>query len=97
MALRKYFMNLTKQTYEELGDGLVQVTNRDGKTGVFHCDGRWVEGDVRDANINMLIYTSGPNIPAMFDYRWTTLPSDQNRASGWPEAHERCLKSKGTL
>lgn len=96
MALRKYFMNLTKQIYEELGGGRVRVTNRDGKTGVFHYDGRWIEGDVREANVNMLIFTGGPNLPEAFDYRWTTLPSDPERESGWPEEQERYLKRRGT-
>ena len=95
--LRKYFMNLTKQTFEELGGGLVRVTNRDGKSGVFHYDGRWVEGDIRDANVHMLMYTAGPNIPKAFDYRWTALPSAPERESGWPEEQERYLKSKGVL
>jgi hypothetical protein len=97
MALRKYFMNLSQQLYEEIDDGVVRVTNRDGKTGLFHYDGRWIEGDVRDVNLHMLTYTGGPNIPAMFNYRWGRLPADLGRESGWPEPHERYLKAKGTL
>jgi hypothetical protein len=97
MSLRKYFMNLSQQYYEEIDDGVVRVTSKDGKTGVFHYDGRWIEGDVRDANVHMLMYTGGPNLPATFNYRWGRLPADPQRASGWPEPHERYLKAKGTL
>jgi len=95
--MRKYFMNLSKQTFEELGDGLVRVTDRDGKTGTFHVDGRWVEGEIRDVNLNMLIFTGGPMLPKEFNIRWGMLPVDPKRASGWPEPQEKYLKEKGIL
>jgi hypothetical protein len=90
-------MHLTQQIYEEIGDGLVRVTNRDGKSGVFDRNGRWIEGDVRDANTNMLVYTAGPDLPRDFVYRWLSVPADPHRASGWPEHLERSLISAGIL
>ena len=97
MTLRKYFMHLTKETYEELGGELVRVTDRNGKSGVFHWKGPWVEGDLRECNINMLFFTGGSNIPKEFNYRWPEVPADIERPSGWPEPHERYLRSVGTL
>jgi hypothetical protein len=97
MALRKFILHLTRQTYEELGDGLVRITNPDGKTGVFKYTGEWVEGDVRDASLNMLVYTGGPDCHPDFTFRWTMLPADTSRPSGWPEKYERHLKAVGTI
>ena len=97
MASRRYFMHMTRQTFEELGDGLVRVTNADGRTGVFTWQGQWVEGDVRDVNTHMLIYTGGPDVEPGFEFRWTLLPQTVDRPSGWPAAQERPLKSKGLL
>lgn len=96
IAMRKYFMNPTQQIYEELCNGLVRVTNSNGGSGVFHYDGRWIEGEVRDANVNMLVWTGGPSMPEPFRYRWGLLPADPERPSGWPEVHERYLRAQGT-
>ena len=95
--LRKFIMHMTHQTYEEIGGGLVRVTNRDGKTGVFRWDGPWVEGDVRDANSNMLLFTGGPDVQPGFKFRWTVMPADIKRASGWPKDLEPALKKSGAL
>ena len=97
MSLRKYFMRVNGQTYEELGAGLVRVTEASGTSGVFRVNGEWVEGDLRQANIHMLIYTGGPTIPEEFNYRWPEVPVDTVRPSGWPEVHERYLKAVGPL
>ena len=97
MALRKYNMHMTRQIFEELGEGRVRVTNRDGKWGVFRWSGEWLEGDVRDANPNMLVYTGGPNVHPLFNYRWTKLPVDLGRPSGWPEPLEQHLLNTGAL
>ena len=97
MALRKFIMHKTLQTFEELGDGLVRVTNQDGKTGVFGWSGPWVEGELRQVNVNMLIYTGGPDVHPAFRFRWTKMPGDVERPSGWPEALERDLKKAGAL
>ena len=62
-ALRKYYYVGFKQTYEELGDGLVRVTDKDGREGVFHCDGRYVEGELTHCNLHMLVWTGGADPP----------------------------------
>ena len=96
-AMRKYFMNATRQVFEEVGGGLVRVTAADGKSGLFHVDGRWIEGDVRDANVHMLTWTGGPRMDDPFRYRWGNLPADPERPSGWPEPQEKVLKAKGRI
>jgi len=97
MTLRRYTMHVSHQTYEEIGDGLVRVTNRDGKSGVFKFTGEWVEGDLRDASTTMLMYAGGPDVHPAFNFRWTKLPAAPDRPSGWPEAQERILKASGTI
>jgi hypothetical protein len=90
-------MHMTRQTFEELGEGLVRVTNPDGKTGVFTWQGQWIEGDVRDVSVHMLIYTGGPDVERGFEFRWTQMPEDINRPSGWPAPQEHKLKSMKLL
>ena len=49
--------------YEDLGDGHVKVT-RNGLSGTFQADGRWLEGDVTQADFHMLVWVGGPELPA---------------------------------
>lgn len=92
MTLRSYHHHEADATFDELGDGLVRVTDARGVSGVFRWNGPWVEGPLRDANLHMLIYTGGPNIPAEFNYRSNPIVfADINRPSGWPEKLERVL------
>lgn len=97
MALRKYYMHMTQQTYEEIAEGIVRVTNRDGKTGVFQWSGEWIEGELREASTNMLVFAGGRDVHPAFNYRWTMVPADRERASGWPEDLERHLETAGVL
>lgn len=51
-------------TYEYLPDeGLVRVVERDGRTGLFHPDGRWHSGDLRFADPHACSWVSGPDLP----------------------------------
>jgi hypothetical protein len=46
---------LTKQTYESAGEGLVKVTDpASGQWGLFDSGGRWHEGEMRSADLQML-------------------------------------------
>lgn len=89
--LRKYYHVVGKQTFEEIGDGLVRVTDDTGKAGVFRWTGEYVEGDLTQCNLHMLIWTGGPNLPKVLNYRWGEVPADVNRPSGWPEEFEKLL------
>ena len=89
--MRKYYYVAHKQTYEEIGDGLVRVTAADGRSGIFKSTGQWVEGELTEANLHMLVWTGGPRPAREFNYRWTEVPIDITRPSGWPEHFERAL------
>jgi hypothetical protein len=41
----------------------------------------------------MLNWTGGPTVPPECNFRWSTVPTDPSRPSGWPEPLERTLKS----
>jgi len=97
MSLRKYVATASGETFEEQADGLVRATTVDGVSGLFHPDGRWVSGELRQTNIHMLMFTGGPRIPPQFNYRWFEVPVDTTRPSGWPEPLERGLREMGTL
>lgn len=49
----------TKVTFEEQDDGLVLVTEPDGKTGMFRVDGTHVSGEVRYADPHMVDWVGG--------------------------------------
>ena len=86
---RKYRYIPAKQTFEELPDGRVRVTADDGRWGIFRWNGPWIEGELTQANVHMLVWCGGPDTPAEFHYRWTDVPIDINRPSGWPEEYEK--------
>jgi len=89
--LRKYRHVAMKQTFEELGDGLVKVTADDGRTGVFQWRGPHVEGELTQANVHMLVWTGGPDLPDDCRFHWIETPIDVDRPSGWPEEYEKRL------
>jgi len=86
---RKYYHVLGKKMFEEIGDGLVKVTDEAGRSGVFRWDGPYVEGELTEASLHMLIWCGGPRIPKVMNYRWPEVPADINRPSGWPEEIEK--------
>jgi hypothetical protein len=95
--LRKYYHVAEKLTFEELGDGTVRVSSEEGKSGIFHWDGRFVSGDLTTVNQHMLAYVGGPSVPKAFNYRWTELLPVIDRESGWREDHEKYLVENGIL
>lgn len=91
-AMRRYYHVAGKMMFEELGEGLVRVSDQGGKTGVFRWDGPWVEGELTECNLHMLVWCGGPQLPPGFNYRWPAVPADVNRPSGWPEGLDQVLK-----
>jgi len=55
---------LSGATYQAREDGRVSVVARDGTSGVFSADGRWIEGELRFADPHMCGWVGGPRIPA---------------------------------
>ncbi len=53
---------LTRAIYETQSDGLVRVTEENGASGVFHPDGRWCSGELRDADPHLLGWVGGPSL-----------------------------------
>ena len=54
---------LTKATYDLGEDGLVHVTADTGETGVFTTGGRWLEGELRQADPHLCGWVAGPRVP----------------------------------
>jgi hypothetical protein len=46
---------LSGGTYRSQEDGLVRV-EEDGRVGLFHPDGRWHSGELRDADLHLLLW-----------------------------------------
>ena len=49
----------TGALYEQAGDGRVRVTKRD-RVGVFGRDGRWIEGELEEADPQLCGWVAGP-------------------------------------
>ena len=88
---RKYRYVAMKQTFEELPGGRVRVTCDDGRSGVFRWDGPWLEGDLTQANLHMLAWCGGTDLPRECGYRYGEVPVDLDRPSGWPSELEDIL------
>jgi len=61
-------------TYQQVEDGRVRVTEGD-KYGLFTWKGEYIEGDITQADINMLRYVGGPDLPADHDIFWSVAPA----------------------
>lgn len=86
---RKYYAVLDKQMFEEIGDGLVKVTNSEGEWGIFRSTGPWVEGPLTQCNIHMLNWTGGNRLSKISNFRWTEYPTDLTRPSNYPADMEK--------
>ena len=53
---------LSGALYEDLGNSLVRV-EKNGATGVFRASGQWVEGDLTFADLHMLVWVGGRELP----------------------------------
>lgn len=54
---------LSHALYDVRDDGNVDVTSRDGETGVFSPRGEWIEGELRHADAHMCGWLAGPQLP----------------------------------
>ena len=90
-GLRRWRHPHKKQTYEEMGDGTVRVTDDDGKVGLFEADGAYISGELTQASMQMCLWVTAAWIPDECDYRWNQVPVDMSRSSGWPAHLEKLL------
>lgn len=51
----------TKALYEQDGNGNVRVS-KDGKYGLFTPDGRWLEGEIFEADPQLCGWVGGPKV-----------------------------------
>ena len=56
---------LNGMAYENLGEGVVQVTTPKGVTGKFTADADWIEGELKDANPHLCLWVGGEQLPGM--------------------------------
>ena len=52
----------THALYELTDEDLVLVTAPDGRSGRFRPDGRWVEGELREADPHLCGWVAGPRV-----------------------------------
>jgi phenylpropionate dioxygenase-like ring-hydroxylating dioxygenase large terminal subunit len=63
-------------TYQAVGDGKVRVTKPEtGTYGLFTFEGKWLEGDITQADTNMLRFVGGPDISHDHDVFWAMAPN----------------------
>jgi hypothetical protein len=91
-VLRRWRHPSMKQDFQQLEDGTVRVTGDDGRSGIFQVDGRYISGDLTQASKHMLVWTGQPELPQLYNYRWTLVPVDIDRPSGWPEEFDEASK-----
>jgi NAD(P)-dependent dehydrogenase (short-subunit alcohol dehydrogenase family) len=53
---------LSGAVYERLEGGRCKVTEPDGRSGVFTDNGRWISGEIRDADLHFLNWVGGPQV-----------------------------------
>lgn len=73
---------LSGAIYDVRDDGTLDVTARDGTSGVFTSDGEWIEGDLRHADPHLCIWLAGPQLPP----RLAVLPRFRTTESGTTSA-----------
>ncbi len=67
---------LTGTMYEDIGDGKVKVQKEGSNSyGVFTWQGEWLEGEVTQADPQMLLYIGGPDLPRDHEVMWMSSPS----------------------
>jgi phenylpropionate dioxygenase-like ring-hydroxylating dioxygenase large terminal subunit len=67
---------LTGTNYEALGDGKVKVQKPGSNAyGIFTWQGEWLEGEVTQADPQMLLYIGGPDLPRDHEVLWMSAPA----------------------
>jgi len=64
---------LSGATYDLLEDGTIQLVMKDGRRGVFDKHGRWLSGDVKQADPHLCLWIGGIELPNRFQQAATAL------------------------
>lgn len=54
---------LSGALYDVRDDGTVEVTSRDGESGIFSSNGEWISGSLRHADPHLCGWLAGPQLP----------------------------------
>jgi hypothetical protein len=54
---------LSGAMYDVIADGLVEVVDKNGRSGVFDSEGRWVSGELRQCDPQLALWLAGPQLP----------------------------------
>ncbi|MBU6269570.1 MAG: Rieske 2Fe-2S domain-containing protein, partial [Sphingomonadales bacterium] len=74
--LRSETHPISGAVYTAIGDGLIRVEDKaKGKSGLFRFDGTWIEGSLTHADLHLLGYVGGPDLPPGMDLPWVTMPA----------------------
>lgn len=57
---------LSGATYDVTGDGLVEVVAKNGRSGVFDAEGRWIRGELRHCDPQLALWLAGAQLPPGF-------------------------------
>ena len=81
--------------YTAIGNGLIRVEDKaKGKSGLFRFDGTWIEGDLTHADLHMLGYVGGPDLPAGADLQWVLMPALDEDKPAFAAAMEAAAASQ---
>jgi hypothetical protein len=73
MVQRKKRHPLSGAIYEDLGNGMVRVEKGD-EYGIFRSDGPWVEGPLTFADLHMLVWVGGRELPEGLNVNQRRMP-----------------------
>ena len=64
----------TGAVYEGNGEGVAKVTTKDGVTGSFDDTGKWLSGDLLEADPLLCLWVAGRQLPEGFAANTKDLP-----------------------
>lgn len=56
---------LSGALYDLIDDGTIEVS-KDGRTGRFTSSGKWLDGDIRQADPHLCLWIAGKQLPNRF-------------------------------
>jgi hypothetical protein len=71
--MRKKVHPLSGAVYEDLGGGKVRV-EKAGKVGIFKATGEYLEGDLTFADLHMLVWVGGRELPPGMNVNQRRMP-----------------------
>ena len=71
--MRKKVHPLSGAVYEDMGGGKVRV-DKAGKVGIFKTTGEYLEGELTFADLHMLVWVGGRELPAGMNVNQRLMP-----------------------